>query len=135
MTKVDKLLCGGLPYGVRFAIAGLWYLLSSPLSVSFVELIAWCSGVAWSWLLSVLVLRPLGRAFGTGLCQLLPCPVCHHLMGATKWSVIGSYLCWAWRHLGESANQVPGWGLLSKRCQTLWYHSLLVCCLWTFQRC
>lgn len=40
MTTVDEFLCRGLFHGMGFAVAGLWCLLSLPLDVSFVELIA-----------------------------------------------------------------------------------------------
>lgn len=46
MTTVDELLCGGLFHRMGFDVAGFWCLLSPLLGVSFVELIAWCSGVA-----------------------------------------------------------------------------------------
>lgn len=96
------------------------------LGVSFVELVGSYSGVVWSWLPVMLVLKPVGRVSGAYQIHPLFVPSFVCLMYATKWSAVGYALNQGqiWHpffdgHHNASWGQlilVPGLWLLSWSC-------------------
>lgn len=71
-TIMNELLYRYWSHEAKFASAGSGACLDLPLDVLLVKLIDSCSDVDWSLLLGVLILRPLGRDYGAGQCQMLP---------------------------------------------------------------
>ena len=71
---------------------------AQPLSVSFVEVFGWCSGVVWSWPPGVLSFEPPSRCRLTKV-SCYPFPTWGQPVWATKKPADGCYLCWAWRCL------------------------------------
>lgn len=85
-------------YGVGFALAGLWCLLSLPFG-----------GGGWVILLCGLKLvtgcvgsGPLATKAKVNCCL---CPTQGQLVWAAKWSAHGCHLCWFWGFLGEAKLQ------------------------------
>lgn len=78
------ILCRGWSYGVGFITVGLWFLLSPPFCVLFMELIGdfvWTEAGHWE------------------------CSFCGLLGGALVQAQISHCLCWAWWYLGEAMLQ------------------------------
>lgn len=98
MTTVDGLFC------VRLAEAGLWCLMSPFLGCVTCGadcVLLWCGLVCG---LGMLVLEPLVICPCAGPGQLLLVP--DLLLPCRSYKVICSYLCWAWRLLGEAVLQM-----------------------------